>query len=51
MMQEKVEDEGKKEKELYERYMCYCKTGTGALAASITASEAKIENLNKSIEE
>merc|ERR1719401_2365517 len=49
MMQEKVTDEGKKEKELYERYMCYCKTGKDDLAASITAAKAKIENLNKSI--
>merc|ERR1719188_961328 len=49
MMQEKVEDEGKKEKELYERYMCYCKTGKDDLAASITASKGKIENLDKSI--
>merc|ERR1719401_2544780 len=49
MMQEKVTDEGKKEKELYERYMCYCKTGKDDLEASITASKAKIENLNKSI--
>jgi hypothetical protein len=30
-MQKTVEEEGKKEKELFDKYMCYCTNGKGAL--------------------
>jgi len=30
-MQKKVEAEGKKEKELFEKFMCYCKNGATEL--------------------
>lgn len=30
-MTKKVEAEGEKEQELYHKFMCYCKTGTGDL--------------------
>merc|ERR1719191_954042 len=51
MMQKKVEAEGKKEEELFEKFMCYCKNGKGALEASIEAAKGKNEQLMSSIEE
>jgi len=51
MMQKKVEAEGKKEKELYDAFMCYCKNGVGSLVTSIKDAEAKEEQLQSSIEE
>jgi chemotaxis receptor (MCP) glutamine deamidase CheD len=40
-MQKRVTEEGAKEKELYEKFMCYCKTSGSDLAASIAAAEKK----------
>merc|ERR1719162_2197891 len=51
MMQKKVEAEGKKEAELTEKFMCYCKNGVGALQASLDAAKDKNEQLIASIEE
>eukprot|EP00445_Apocalathium_hangoei_P045255 CAMPEP_0203987394 /NCGR_PEP_ID=MMETSP0360-20130528/6732_1 /ASSEMBLY_ACC=CAM_ASM_000342 /TAXON_ID=268821 /ORGANISM="Scrippsiella Hangoei, Strain SHTV-5" /LENGTH=164 /DNA_ID=CAMNT_0050927025 /DNA_START=60 /DNA_END=551 /DNA_ORIENTATION=- len=48
-MQNKVTSEGEKEKELYEKFMCFCKTGTGDLAASIADAEAKMPELTSEI--
>jgi len=42
-MQTKVTEEGKKEQELYDKFMCYCKTSGGELDASVEAAEQKIE--------
>merc|ERR1719408_339011 len=50
-MQKKVEAEGEKEEELYEKFMCYCKNGKGALEASIEAAKGKNEQLMASIKE
>merc|ERR1740121_1958599 len=50
-MQAKVTAEGKKEKELFDRFMCYCKTGTGDLEAAIDAAETKIPQVEKAIAE
>ena len=50
-MAEKVTAEGKKEQDLYDKFMCYCKTGVDDLAASIDAAETKVEELTASIEE
>jgi len=50
-MQKKVEAEGEKENALFEKFMCYCKNGKGALAASIEAAEGKNEQLISSIKE
>jgi chromosome segregation ATPase len=50
-MQKKVEAEGEKEKELYEKFQCYCKNGAGDLQASISAAEAKGPALTSDIEE
>jgi len=40
-MQKKVEEEGKREALLFEKFMCYCKSGTAELTDSISAAEAK----------
>jgi len=50
-MQKKVEAEGKKEDELFDKFMCYCKNGVGALEASIEAAVAKNEQLIADIKE
>jgi len=51
MMQKKVTAEGEKEKELFEKFMCYCKSGDEALAKSIADAEAKAPQLASDIEE
>jgi len=47
----KVESEGEKEKELYDKYMCYCKNAGGTLAKSIADAETKGPQLTAAIEE
>merc|ERR1719221_635807 len=49
MMQKKVTEEGDKEKDLYEKFMCYCKNGAGDLEASIADNEAKVGQLPEDI--
>merc|ERR1719379_3098115 len=50
-MQKKVQDEGKKEEELFNKFMCYCKNGKGALESSIAQAKQTNEQLRSSIEE
>merc|ERR1719311_2055129 len=50
-MHKKVEAEGEKEEELFEKFMCYCKNGKGALEASIESAKQKNEQLMSSIKE
>mmetsp|Transcript_69424 Transcript_69424/g.109708 ORF Transcript_69424/g.109708 Transcript_69424/m.109708 type:complete len:736 (+) Transcript_69424:63-2270(+) len=50
-MAKKVTAEGKKEKELYDKFMCYCRTSGGDLQASISGSNAKVPQLQSDIEE
>merc|ERR1719498_2118660 len=50
-MQKKVEAEGKKEEELFEKFMCYCKNGKATLEASIESAKNKNANLLSAIEE
>jgi len=50
-MQAKVTAEGKKEKELFDAFMCYCKNGAGDLQNSIGAAEAKIPQVEKAVAE
>jgi len=50
-MQKKVEEEGKKEAALFEKYMCYCKNSGGDLQKSIDAAGTKIPELESSIKE
>jgi len=51
MMQKKVEAEGEKEQELYEKFMCYCKNSGGELAAGIADAETKVSELPSAVEE
>jgi len=44
-MQKEVEAEGKKEQELFEKFMCYCKGGTASLDKAIADASAQIEEL------
>jgi len=50
-MQAQVTAEGKKEEDLFEKFMCYCKNGAGDLEASISAAEAKIGADGTALEE
>merc|ERR1719469_905470 len=49
-MQKKVGQQGKDEEELYVKFMCYCKTGSGDLDASVSAANTKIPAVTSSIE-
>merc|ERR1719408_488124 len=51
MMQKKIASEAERETELYEKYMCYCKTSGGTLAKSIADAEAKTAELGPAIPE
>ena len=51
MMQKKVETEGEKEKELFDKFMCYCKNSGGELQKSIGDSEDQVSQLPSEIEE
>merc|ERR1719399_1573381 len=51
MMTSKVEAEGKKETELFEKFMCYCKSGKASLGKSIADAEEKIPQLESDIKE
>jgi len=49
MMQNKIEAEGKKEEELFDKFMCYCTNGRGQLEKSVDDAETKIPKLESSI--
>merc|ERR1719399_1523968 len=51
MMQTKVIAEGEKETELYEKYVCWCKTGASSLGKSIADANTKIGELGPAIKE
>merc|ERR1719262_2170390 len=51
MMVKKVEEEGKKETELFEKFMCYCDTGTATLGKSISDAQEKIPQVESDIKE
>jgi len=51
MMSKKIEAEAKKEQELYDKFMCYCKTGGETLGKSIADNDVKIPQLQSDIEE
>merc|ERR1719181_2661294 len=48
-IQAKVTAEGEKEAKAYDEFMCYCKTGTTTLDASMEASTNKISQLESSL--
>jgi len=47
----KVAAEGEEEKELFEKFQCYCKTGASDLQASISGNNAKVPQVQSDIEE
>jgi len=48
-MQKKVEEEGEAEKKLYDKFMCYCKSGGKDLETSIGAAQEKVSTLPSQI--
>lgn len=50
-MQKKVEAEGATNKELYDKFMCYCKQGGASLKASMAADGDKVPAVGSSIKE
>jgi len=50
-MAKTVEKEGEKEKELYDKFMCYCKNGGADLTAAISNSQAQVPAVQSDIEE
>jgi len=50
-MASKLQAEAEKEKELYDKFMCYCKTSGGDLAKSISESTTKVPQLQSDIEQ
>jgi len=49
-MQKRVVEEGKKEEQMFDKYMCWCKTGGADLQKSIAASNTKVPALQSDIE-
>jgi len=49
-MQKKVTAEGAREKELYEKYVCYCKNNGQTLSQSIAAANTKVPAVQSEIE-
>merc|ERR1719379_1291316 len=49
-MEKKITAEGEKEKEMFEKFMCWCKSSGGDLQKSIADAEAKISALPSDIE-
>jgi hypothetical protein len=50
-MQKKVEAEGERDKALFDKFMCYCKTGVGQLEKSVGDAQTKLPNVGSDIEE
>jgi len=50
-MEKKVAAEGEKEKELFDKFMCYCKNAGGTLGKAISDAEAKVPAVTSDIEE
>merc|ERR1719388_549235 len=51
MMAKKVEAEGKAEKELFDKFLCWCETGASDLAKSIDAGERRVPHCAANIKE
>merc|ERR1719174_2325625 len=50
-MAAKVEAEGKIEKDLFDKFMCWCETGATELQTAIALATTKIPQLGSKIEE
>jgi len=48
-MQKKVEEEGVKQQELHDKFLCYCKNGQAELAKTIEDGETKVPQLESDI--
>merc|ERR1719281_663460 len=48
-MEKKIQAEGEKEAELFDKYMCYCKNAGGDLSKSIADADTKIPQLGSDI--
>merc|ERR1719375_1206651 len=51
MMQRKVEEEGEKEGQLFDKFMCMCSQDEASLQAAVAAGNEKVPQLESSIEE
>merc|ERR1719174_2630053 len=51
MMGKKIAEEGAKEEEQFDKFMCYCKTGGATLEKAIADAETKIPQLEAAIKE
>merc|ERR1719409_377025 len=51
MMMKKIEAEGEKEQELYDKFMCYCNNADATLGKSIADANTKIPQLESDIKE
>jgi len=49
-MQKSVEAEGKKEQDLFDKFMCYCSNGAGSLDAAIATGQSSIESLTSKVQ-
>lgn len=49
-MQKKVQEEGAREAQLYEKFECYCKSGGSDLSGSIGAAEEKVPAVSSDIQ-
>jgi len=50
-MQKKVTEEGQRDQELFDKFMCFCKTGAGNLQTSISEAEAKSPRVASALSE
>lgn len=48
-MQKEIEEEGAKEKELFDKFKCYCSSNGGDMSKTITDLEAKVDDLGASL--
>jgi len=48
-MQTKILEEGKKEEVLFDKFMCYCKTGVGQLEKAIADADVKIPQVESAL--
>merc|ERR1719482_174050 len=51
MMAKEIEEDGEKDEEMHEKYMCYCETNSKKLSDGIAALEAEIPQIEASIKE
>merc|ERR1719331_3439895 len=50
-MQKEIEDEGAKEKELYDKFMCYCNGNTEGMSKAAEEASQRISKLQAKLEE